>query len=118
MNIRNEQWQGHTIRFVEKESGEWWAVLADIARALKLRTDKLSVRLDKAHLSKVRLPTNGGEQVMLITNEYGVYEAVFESRKKVARDFKRWVYGILKTLRYASGLEEYQVLEMTDAQHQ
>ncbi|MCO4472265.1 hypothetical protein Si131_00506 [Streptococcus infantarius subsp. infantarius] len=30
-----EQWNGHSIRFVE-HNGEWWAVLADIAKALEL----------------------------------------------------------------------------------
>ncbi|WP_301628077.1 BRO family protein [Paenibacillus apis] len=33
---------------------------------------------------------------MIIVNEYGVYEAVFESRKKEAKEFKRWVFEMLK----------------------
>ena len=32
---KNEQWNGHSIRFVE-HNGEWWAVLADIAKVLEL----------------------------------------------------------------------------------
>ena len=47
-----EQWNGHSIRFVEHNS-EWWAVLADIARALNLRTDKVKMRLEDDHLSRV-----------------------------------------------------------------
>lgn len=31
-----EQWNSHSIRFVER-NGEWWAVLADIAKALDLK---------------------------------------------------------------------------------
>ena len=34
MNIRTETWNGHEIRFVEKEPSEWWAVAKDVAKAL------------------------------------------------------------------------------------
>ena len=34
MNTKTEVWNGHEIRFVEKEPGEWWAVAADVASAL------------------------------------------------------------------------------------
>lgn len=33
--IRTENWNGHPIRFVERD-GEWWAVLADVAMALDM----------------------------------------------------------------------------------
>lgn len=33
MNIRIENWNGHEIRFVEKEPSEWWAVAEDVAKA-------------------------------------------------------------------------------------
>ena len=117
MNIKTETWCGHKIRFVEKE-GEWWAVLADVADALTLHRDKLVQRLSKDVLSKYPLETTGGTHEMLIVNEYGIYEAVFESRKKTAKDFKKWVFGVIKTLRQASGLEGFQVFRMMDKEHQ
>lgn len=118
MNIKVETWAGHEIRFVEKEPGEWWAVLADVANALNLRTDKISSRLDGDNLSKVTLKTLGGNQKMVVINEFGVYEAVFESRKKESKEFKRWVYEMLKTLRQATGLEGFQIFRMLDKEHQ
>lgn len=32
--MKTEIWNGHSIRFVEKESGDWWAVLSDVAKAI------------------------------------------------------------------------------------
>ena len=117
MNIRIETWAGHKIRFVEKD-GEWWAVLADIAAALDLTAKRINERLPKDVVSNAPLSTTGGQQMMLIVNEYGIYEAVFESRKKEAKEFKRWVYEMLKTLRQLSGLEGFQVFRMLDKDHQ
>jgi len=116
--MKIENWNGHEIRFVEKASGDWWAVLVDIASALSLVAREVNRRLPKDVVSKHPLPTTGGMQEMLIVNEYGIYEAVFESRKKEAKEFKRWVYEMLKTLRQTSGLESFQVFRMLDKEHQ
>lgn len=118
MNIRTESWLGYDIRFVEKYPGDWWAVLADLSTALGLVAKKIKQRLPKEVLSKHPLPTTGGIQEMLIVNEYGIYETVFESRKKEAKEFKRWVFDIIKTLRQSTGLEGFQVFRMLDKDHQ
>lgn len=113
-----EQWNGHSIRFVEHNS-EWWAVLADIARALNLRTDKVKMRLEDDHLSRVGIKDNlGRQQEMLIVNEFGIYETIFSSRKPEAKAFKVWVFEIIKQLRQQSGLEGFQAFRMLDKQHQ
>jgi len=117
-NLKTETWNGYQIRFVEKEPGDWWAVLADIATTLSVSRHGLSQRLPKEVISTEPLQTIGGIQEMLIINEYGVYEAVFESRKKEAKDFKLWVYEMLKSLRQATGLEGFQVFCMLDKEHQ
>lgn len=119
MNIRTENWNGHEIRFVEKEPGDWWAVLADITTAMELVAKKVAQRLPDDVLSKYHiLDRLGRSQEMLIVNEYGTYEAVFESRKKEAKEFKRWVFNMLKTLRQSTGLEGYQIFRMLDKEHQ
>lgn len=122
--IKIENWNGHQIRFVW-HNGEWWAVLADIAKPLGLKTFKVSQRLriiessiKKDILSKYTLPTKGGTQEMLIVNEYGIYEAITQSRKKEAIEFRFWVYDILKELRQATGLEGFQIFRMLDKEHQ
>lgn len=123
--IRTEEWNGHSIRFIEKSAGCWWAVLADISRALKLQTAAVARRLKaiekqvkKDVISSHTLPTSGGPQEMIIVNEYGIYEAITQSRKKEAVEFRFWIYDILKALRQASGLEGFQVFRMLDKEHQ
>ena len=50
--MRTEIWHGKEIRFVEID-GEWWAILKDICDALKLRTAKVSERLDPDMMIRV-----------------------------------------------------------------
>lgn len=52
--MRKEIWHGKEIRFVEID-GEWWAILKDICDALKLRTDKVSSRLDPDMMLRVKV---------------------------------------------------------------
>lgn len=117
MNIRTENWLGHEIRFVEKE-GEWRAVLADISKALGLSAREVKRRIPSDVVSTHMVESGNGLRKMLTVNEYGIYETVFESRKKEAKEFKRWVFEMLKTLRQSTGLEGFQVFRMLDKEHQ
>lgn len=113
-----EQWNGHSIRFVE-HNGEWWAVLADIAKALELEQRFIKRRLEDDVFSKHPITDNlGRQQEMLIVNEFGIYETIFSSRKPEAKAFKVWVFEIIKQLRQQSGLEGFQAFRMLDKQHQ
>ena len=40
------------------------------------------------------------------------------SNKPEAKDFKRWVYGMLKDLRESTGLKGFEVFRMLDKEHQ
>ena len=116
--MKIEHWNGYDIRFVE-HNGEWWAVLADIAKTLSLRTDKVKSRLENDHLSKVTIiDSMGRNQEALIVNEFGIYEAIFSSRKPEAKSFKLWVYETIKQLRQATGLEGFEIFRMLDKEHQ
>lgn len=118
MNIKTETWAGHPIRFVWHNC-EWWAVLKDITDALGLGTREVNRRLNDDVLSKHHIPDAiGRQQEMLIVNEEGIYDAIFSSRKKEAREFKTWVYRMLKELRKATGLEGFQIFRMLDKEHQ
>lgn len=113
-----EQWNGRSIRFVE-HNGEWWAVLADIAKALELKPKYVKERLsDEVVLTDHVLDSLGRKQEMLIVNEFGIYETIFSSRKPEAKAFKVWVFEIIKQLRQQSGLEGFQAFRMLDKQHQ
>ena len=124
--MRTESWCGHNIRFVEV-NGEWYAILKDICDALRLRSKDISQRLDPDMMERVCVYTsedgsNGirsrGENKtrwMLAVNELGIYEALFASRRLEARKFRRWSATVLQKLRNHVGLEQYEVMRMTDA---
>ena len=120
MKMRTESWCGYDIRFVEV-NGEWMAILKDICDALGLQVGKVSQRLEPNMLErvevKVEVPSKHVDsQVfwMLAVNEIGIYEALFASRRLEARKFRRWSANVIKKLRTSVGLEQYEVMKMTD----
>ena len=126
--MRTESWCGHDIRFIEID-GEWWAILKDIYDALDLRNDKVADRLDPNMLERVRVEVCDHPskvvrsrarktQDMLAVNEIGIYEALFASRKLEARKFRRWSATVMQKLRSKVGLEQYEVMKMTDPEIQ
>lgn len=119
MELRVENWNGHNVRFVEKEAGQWWAVAMDIATALGYTHTPHMVRKITDYDKDVQnVDTLGGVQQVTIISEFGIYEAIWGSRKPEAASFKRWVFDVISELRKASGLEAYQVFRMLDKEHQ
>ena len=55
---------------------------------------------------------------MLAVNEIGIYEALFASRRLEARKFRRWSATVLQKLRNQVGLEQYEVMRMTEPEIQ
>lgn len=138
--MKIETWQGHEIRFIEK-NGEWWAILKDICDALNLKTRDVSKRLDPDMMERVEVDlcyhhpakykekdevdsnnidilTHNKTYHMLAVNEYGIYEALFASRRLEARKFRRWSATVMTKLRKHVGLEGYEIMKMTDPQVQ
>ena len=129
MKMRTEYWEGHEIRFVFKDD-EWWAIAKDIADALGYSDSNRMTRLmdeDELYvLTKKATPIMWGslgdafkfQSKVVLISETGIYEAILNSRRKEAREFKRWVKQLLKMLRAQSGLEGFQVFRMMDKEHQ
>ena len=143
--IRTENWCGYDIRFVEID-GEWWAILKDICDALKLSTRDVSRRIPAQYMERVRIdvdstnlklhesiknidknmigkdigrrPGNNKTRWMLAVNELGVYEALFASRRLEARKFRMWAGTVMQKLRSKVGLQQYEVLRMTEPEIQ
>ena len=126
--MRTENWCGHDIRFVEV-NGEWYAILKDICDALGLKTFKVSQRLNPDMLIRVRVDTCDipsrdvtsrarKTQDMLAVNEIGIYEALFASRRLEARKFRLWSATVMQKLRSRVGLEQYEVMRMTEPEIQ
>ena len=108
--MRTESWCGHDIRFI-KLNGEWWAILKDICDALDIGEFYLEGVFEPEMLQRVPISDN---EWMLAVNEFGIYEALFASRKLEARKFRRWAGSVMQKLRSRVGLEGYQVMRMTD----
>ena len=47
--------------------------------------------------------THGGPQEMLVLTESGLYEVLFQSRKPIAKEFKKQVKAVLKSIRETGG---------------
>lgn len=87
--------------------------------ALGLQAYAINRRLDDELISNMVVPDSlGRQQEMLIVSEYGIYDTVFQSRKKEAKDFRKWVYKMLSELRKASGYEGFEIFRMLDKEHQ
>lgn len=116
--MKTENWNGHEIRFVSLE-GEWWAVAKDVATALGYKhTPHMMRNIDNNDKGVHKVDTLGGEQELSIVSEFGIYEATFSSSKKEAKEFKRWVFDVIKQLRHSAGLEGFEVFRMLDKEHQ
>lgn len=106
------------IRFIEKDS-EYWAVAGDVAKALGYRDTYNMVRwIDDDDKDTHKVSTLGGLQKVVILSETGVYEAIWNSRRDEAQEFKKWVKTVIKELRQATGLKGYEAFRMLDKQKQ
>ena len=117
--MKIEYWNGYQIRFIEIK-GEWFAVLKDVCDALGLRSKKTVERLEDEALKRgvTVEDISGRMQEMILIDEFGIYDTIFRSNKPEAKDFKRWVYGMLKDLRESTGLKGFEVFRMLDKEHQ
>lgn len=119
MKIKTENWNGHEIRFVEKEPNDWWAIAQDVAKALSYRdAHNMTRTLDKEEQSTHKVSTGNKSRKMAIISETGIYEAVFNSGRPESKYFKKWVKEMIKTMRKSSGLEGFQIFRMLDKEHQ
>ena len=83
------------------QNGEPWFIAADVCAALDiLNTTDAIKRLDDDERARLNL----GSSEANVVNEYGLYALVLGSRKKEARDFKRWItHEVLPTIRKTGG---------------
>lgn len=119
--MKTELWNGHQIRFVSIND-EWWAVAKDVAEALGYKKPENAV---SAHVSDedktVTLIQGEGSNYkfeMIVISEFGIYDLVFSSKMEQAKQFKRWIFDVIKELRHSTGLEGFEIFRMLDKEHQ
>jgi prophage antirepressor-like protein len=124
--MKVENWNGHGIRFVDKD-GEWWAVAQDVCAVLDIENARQALQNIPERfkgvstiytLSIAKDGRGGGRQRVSIVHEFGIYKLIFTSRKAEAEAFQIWVFGIIKELRKSLGLSEYEAFRLMDKEHQ
>lgn len=112
------------IRFIEKD-GEYWAVASDVANALGYsQTSNMLRMIDKEDVTthNVKVTSNSKfarkTQRVSVISEYGIYEAIWNSRRDEVQEFKTWVKQVIKELRQSTGLKGYEAFRMLDKEKQ
>lgn len=82
---------------------EPWFVASDVCNALEImNTSDAIKRLDDDEKSRFNLGLSGGDTNCV--NEYGLYNLVLGSRKKEAKEFKRWItHDVIPSIRKTGG---------------
>lgn len=92
---------GQQVRVLHDPDGSLWFVAADVARILGYRdAEKMTRRLDPEDRGTRSVGTPGGDQLMSVISEAGLYVAILGSKVAGARDFKRWItHDLIPTVR-------------------
>lgn len=103
------------IRTVIDENNEPWFVAIDICNALELTNPTVAVsRLDDDEKAKFNLGLSGG--ATNVVNEYGLYNLILASRKKEAKQFKRWItHEVIPAIRKDGG---YMLANRNDSEEE
>lgn len=80
--------------FLAKDVAEW-IEHSDVSKMIR--------NIDEEEKVKNIIPTLGGKQEMWFLTEDGVYEVLMQSRKPIAKQFKKQVKAILKEIRLTGG---------------
>lgn len=127
MEFRTENWNGNLIRFVKIERDKWYAVAKDVTDALRYKNNRKAIidHVEKQDRESISLNSvtkrdgiTAGNPNVVVISEFGIYDLVFSSKMEQAKDFKRWVYSVIKKLRQQAGLKSYQAFEMLSKQVQ
>ncbi|CAG9980228.1 hypothetical protein SA3056_SA3056_01951 [Staphylococcus aureus] len=115
---------GKEIRFIERNV-EYWAIASDVAKVLGYsQTSNMLRMIDKEDVTthNVKVTSNSKyarkTQYVSIISEYGIYDAIWNSRRDETIAFKKWVKQIIKELRQATGLKGYETFRMLDKEKQ
>lgn len=118
--MKTEVWNGHQIRFIELNN-EWFAIGKDVTDALEYlngpKAIKDHVDSEDKNTVTIRYGIKGNPNRVVIS-EFGIYDLIFNSNMEQAKQFKRWVFNVIKTLRTQSGLEGFEIFRTLDKEHQ
>ena len=90
----------HPVRTVVL-NGEVWFIAKDVCEVLEINNSRQAItRLDEDEKAIVTINDGSQNRHVSAVNESGLYELIFTSRKKEAKQFKRWVtHDVLPSIR-------------------
>ena len=100
---------------VQVINNEPWFVAKDVCDALDIKNSRQALtRLEEDEKADVILNDGSQNRNMSIVNEYGLYNLVLASRKREAKQFKRWItHEVIPTIRkYGAYLTEDKIEEV------
>ena len=111
-NIIPFNYNSKQVRVIEK-NGEPWFVAKDVCDILDLGNSRMALeRLDDDEKGVSLIDTPGGMQQMQVVNESGLYALILGSRKKEAKEFKRWItHEVIPSIRKHGGYLTPQKIE-------
>jgi prophage antirepressor-like protein len=114
MNTKSYDFNGIEIRSIEINK-EYWFIAKDVAKALQYRdTNRMTRYIELEDLCTLK---EGGKELVVIS-EFGIYDAILNSKRKEAKEFKKWVKEVLKTIRENAGISQYEIFRMLDKEVQ
>ena len=93
-------------------NNEPWFVAKDLCEILEIKNSRQALtRLDEDEKADVILNDGSQNRNMSAVNEYGLYNLILASRKKEAKEFKRWItHEVIPSIRkhggYIAGQEQ------------
>lgn len=92
------------VRVIEKD-GQVLFVAKDVCECLGLGNVSMTItRLDPDERGITSIDTLGGNQEMWCVNEYGLFNLILASRKRSAKQFKRWItHEVLPSIHHNGG---------------
>ena len=114
MNIQKFQFETLPLNVIDK-AGEPWFIAKEACEILEISNYRDAVsRLDDDERVSVKVDTLGGEQDMTAISESGLYTLIIRSNKPKAKEFRKWVTGVvLPSIRKTGGyaLQEVNHIE-------
>lgn len=114
--MKTELWNGHEIRFVQVDE-EWVGIAKDISDALGYRDANSMTKKINSKYSVYAKMADMNQKYLALT-EFGIYKAIFNSKKPEAEQFQEWVFNVIKQLRQSAGIEGFQIFRTMDKEHQ
>lgn len=114
--MKTEIWNNHEIRFVQVDE-EWVGIAKDISDALGYRDANSMTKKINPKYSVYAKMADMNQKYLALT-EFGIYKAIFNSKKPEAEQFQEWVFNVIKALRENAGIEGFQIFRTLDKEHQ